>query len=209
MEVGIGPHVDHDVQDADFNETRLPSQKYNDQCTGLEHDLVEAAAARQSEIDFAWRLKAFEPRPRTEAYQRMGPKPFGMRWIDCNKGDGQRRELRSRLVVQETRQTSTISVSDIAAVTSSTPPLDVVRLFCTLMMSMKGAGGAPLVLQFRAGLTIRAKNVTCSPFSPQELISDYSYSRGGGAELFSNYSYSRGRCMELFSNSGAAWKDRK
>ena len=26
VEVGIGPHVDHDVQDADFNETRLPSQ---------------------------------------------------------------------------------------------------------------------------------------------------------------------------------------
>ena len=33
-------------------------------------------------------------------------------------------------------------------------------------------------------------------FFSQELISDYSYSRGGGAELFSNYSYSRGRGME-------------
>ena len=78
----------------------------------------------------------------------MGRKPFGMRWIDCNKGDEQRPELRSRLVVQETRQTSTISVSDIAAVTSSTPPLEVVRLFCSLMKSMKGTGGEPLVLQF-------------------------------------------------------------
>ena len=78
----------------------------------------------------------------------MGRKPFGMRWIDCNKGDEQRPELRSRLVVQETRQTSTISVSDIAAVTSSTPPLEVVRSFCSLMMSMKGTGGEPLALQF-------------------------------------------------------------
>ena len=78
----------------------------------------------------------------------MGRKPFGMRWIDCNKGDEQRPGLRSRMVVQETRQTSTISVSDIAAVTSSTPPPEVVRLFCSLMMSMKGAGGEPLVLQF-------------------------------------------------------------
>ena len=76
VEVGIGPHVDHDVQDVDFNETRLPSQKYFDQYTSLELDPVGAAAARQSEIDFAWRLKAFEPRPRTEAYQRMGRKPF-------------------------------------------------------------------------------------------------------------------------------------
>ena len=62
--------------------------------------------------------------------------------------DEQRPELRSRLVVQETRQTSTISVSDVEAVTSSTPPLEVVRLFCSLMMSMKGTGGEPLVLQF-------------------------------------------------------------
>ena len=136
VEVGIGLHVDHDVQDADFN-------KYYDQYTGLELDPVGAAAARQSESDFAWRLKAFEPRPRTEAYQRMGRKPFGMRWIDCNKGDEQRPELRSRLVVQETRQTGTISASDIAAVTSSTPPPEVVRLFCSLMMSMKV--GEPLV----------------------------------------------------------------
>ena len=112
----------------------VPSLKFSDQFTGLELDPVGAAAARQSEIDFAWRLKAFEPRPRTEAYQ--------------HKGDEQRPELRSRLVVQETRQTSTISVSDIAAVTSSTPPLEVVRSFCSLMMSKKGAGGEPLVLQF-------------------------------------------------------------
>ena len=71
-----------------------------------------------------------------------------MRWIDCNRGDEQRLELRNRLVVRETRQTGTISVSDIAAVTSSTPPLEVVRLFCSLMMSMKGAGGEPLLVQF-------------------------------------------------------------
>ena len=73
FEVEIGPHVDHDVQDADFNETRLRSQKCYDQYTGLELD-VETAAARQSEIDFAWRLKESEPRPQTEAYQRMGRK---------------------------------------------------------------------------------------------------------------------------------------
>ena len=46
MEVGIGPHVDDNVHDADFNETRLPSQKYYDQYTGMELDPVGAAAAR-------------------------------------------------------------------------------------------------------------------------------------------------------------------
>ena len=141
VEVGIGPHVDVDVRDADLNETRLPSQKYYDQYTGLDLDPVGAAAARQSEIDFAWRLKSFEPRPWTEAYQRMGRKPFGMRWIDCNKGDEQRPGASESF--GRPRDTS-----DIAAVTSSTPLLEVVRLFCSLMMSMKGASGEPLVLQF-------------------------------------------------------------
>ena len=76
VEVGIGPHVDDDVQDADFNETRLPSQKYYDQYTGLELDPVGAVAARQSEIDFAWRLEAFEPRPRTGSVSANGTEAF-------------------------------------------------------------------------------------------------------------------------------------
>ena len=41
VEVGIGPHVDHDVQVADFKETRLPSQKYYDQYTGWNSTLLE------------------------------------------------------------------------------------------------------------------------------------------------------------------------
>ena len=50
--------------------------------------------------------------------------------------------------------------------------------------------------------TIRAKKYFMQSVFPQELISDYSCSRGGGAELFSNYSYSRGGATELISNSG-------
>ena len=48
--------------------------------------------------------------------------------------------------------------------------------------------------------TIVAKIITCSFFSAWELISDYSYSWGGGTELISNYSYSRGGGAELISN---------
>ena len=44
--------------------------------------------------------------------------------------------------------------------------------------------------------TIRAKIITCSPFFLEELISDYSYSRGRCTELFSNSGYSRSRGME-------------
>ena len=72
------------------------------------------------------------------------------------------------------------------------------RVACATSIFSKEASHCTLAIQ----ITIRAKIITCSPFSPQELISDYSYSRGGGAELFSNYNYSCGRCTELFSNSG-------
>ena len=120
-------------KDADFNETRLPSQKYYDQYTGLELVPFGAAAARQAEIDFARRQKTFEPRPQAETYQRTGRKPFGMRWIDCNEGDEQGLELRSRLVVQETRQASQTS-----------PPS-----FVLLPNGVnEGCGGEPLILQF-------------------------------------------------------------
>ena len=40
------------------------------------------------------------------------------------------------------------NLTDIAAVTSSTPPIEVVRLYSSLMISLKRAGGEPLVLQF-------------------------------------------------------------
>ena len=33
-------------------------------------------------------------------------------------------------------------------------------------------------------ITIAAKSITCSPFCSEQLMSDYSYSRGGGFELF-------------------------
>ena len=104
--------------------------------------------ARADELAFARKLEAFEPRPISEAYELMGRAPFGTRWIDCNKGDDAKPELRSRLVVQETRKTSTIAIDDIAAVTSATPPLEVVRLFLSLGMSMKSPTGEPLVWQF-------------------------------------------------------------
>ena len=104
VEVGIGPHVDDDVQDADFNETQLNSQKHYDQYTGLEFDPVGAAAARQADI-------APTPGGSVSAY---GTEDFRTRWVDCNKGDEQRPERRSRLVVQETRQTSTTSASRIS-----------------------------------------------------------------------------------------------
>ena len=75
--------------------------------------------------------------------QHMRQAPYATRWLDHNKGDASKPEYRSRHVVQETCRTSTIPKDDVAATTSSTPPLEVVRLFCGFAMSLAG-----VVLQF-------------------------------------------------------------
>ena len=60
---------------------------------------------------------------------------FGVRWVDVNRGDKDNPEVRSRLVVQETRRVSTIAVDDAGATFSATPPLECVRMLLSLAMS--------------------------------------------------------------------------
>ena len=147
--MGVGVHIDEDMPDPEcIGEDLSDGAQYYDQYTGLLLSKAGVVKARKDEIAFAKTLEAFEPRPRAEAIRKMGRPPFGTRWIDSNKGDSESPDLRSRLVVLETRRTSTIDIEDIASVTSSTPPLEVVRLFMSLMMSLKGPKGEPLVLQF-------------------------------------------------------------
>jgi hypothetical protein len=148
IESGIGPHVDEDVPDPTFEIEEVEYGKIYDIYTGVELDPVMVRGARQEELNFADKLGAWEPRTRAEAFERMSRAPYGSRWLDHNKGDEERKEYRSRLVVQETRRSSTIPIDDIASVTSSTPPLEIVRLFCSLCMTLTGPRGEQLVMQF-------------------------------------------------------------
>ena len=83
-----------------------------------------AGAARKEELRVEPALEL-----RAEAWERMGLVSCGVRWLDHNYGDAERREQRSSLVVQEARRTAS---------TSSTPPLEGVRLSCSWAMSMTG-----------------------------------------------------------------------
>ena len=55
--------------------------------------------------------------------------------LDVNKGYDQRPEVRCRLVVQETKNRSTIAVGDIAATFSATPPLEALRFILSLAVT--------------------------------------------------------------------------
>ena len=164
VEVGIGPHVDDDAPEplplgaqllatSDFDDGEKKNddddgKRYYDEYTGLELRADGVRASRQEELDFFEKLDVWDIRSRKEALQRSGRSPLGTRWIDTNKGDQRREEYRSRLVVQETRRASSIDPGDIAAVTSSTPPLEAMRVLLSACMTWTKIDGQDWVLQF-------------------------------------------------------------
>ena len=80
--------------------------------------------------------------------EKMGTNPFPVGWIDSNKGDDTKVDYRSRLVVKETKHVSTIASDDVAAVTSSTPPLEAIRLLLCAAMTWNCTPDDPYVVQF-------------------------------------------------------------
>eukprot|EP00971_Amphidinium_carterae_P247073 4906834-Amphidinium_carterae.1 len=65
-----------------------------------------------------WRYSTVE-----EAYTETGRKPYGVRWVDSDKSPNpETPDLRSRLVVQETRGNS--SIGDVMSTFAATPPLE-------------------------------------------------------------------------------------
>eukprot|EP00971_Amphidinium_carterae_P276809 5493465-Amphidinium_carterae.1 len=71
-----------------------------------------------------------------EALSLTERRPYGVRWVDSDKSPNpETPDLRSRLVVQETRGNSSIAVGDVMSTFAATPPLETLRLLCSLCMS--------------------------------------------------------------------------
>ena len=107
------------MREVDFEEVGKTDQKYYDHCMGLELDSSGVWAARQEELNVV--------RAKTRARSVSGGTIAT--WA-------KRPVLRSMMVVHEMRRTRMMETEDIAAMTSSTPPLETVRLFCSLMVSI-------------------------------------------------------------------------
>ena len=146
--VEAGTHIDEDPPEAKFDFSHLDNAKIYDQYTGVALEVEKVAKARTEELDFAAKLGAWETRTKVGAYARMGRAPFPVGWIDHNKGDNVTEDYRSRMVVKETKRVSTIASDDIAAVTSSTPPLEGIRLFLCAAMTWASTPDDPYVMQF-------------------------------------------------------------
>eukprot|EP00971_Amphidinium_carterae_P005406 108142-Amphidinium_carterae.1 len=132
-------HVDEPEEDFPHPGWVTPAQEhFVDEYTGelLPRDGI--CQARWAEMDYLRKLGVWEYVPYEQAKTATGRAPIGTRWVDCDKKGGaepDNPEYRSRLVVQETRGNSTIAKDDIAATFSATPPLEGLRMLCSLAIS--------------------------------------------------------------------------
>ena len=108
-------------------------RQFWDENTGelLPPELV--AASRSEELQFMNGWRVWDEVPISECVQRTGKKPLGSRWVDVNKGDFVRPDVRSRLVAQEIAHHRN---DDFYA---ATPPLEALRMLLSVLASTRGA----------------------------------------------------------------------
>ncbi|CAJ1440802.1 unnamed protein product, partial [Effrenium voratum] len=100
-----------------------------DEVSGKALEASKVQAARAEEIDYAQRYQVWTVVDTDECYKATGKPPISTRWIDLDKGDINRPNYRSRLVVQEVRS------SEIEAIFAATPPLESIRMLLSLQRS--------------------------------------------------------------------------
>jgi len=115
-----------------------PQGAVYDEYTG---DLLAAglvAVAREEEVSVMEEWQVWEEVPVAECFKATGKRPLGGRWVDCNKGDQQKPDVRSRWVAK-----------DIARYKSdeffaATPPLEAMRLIVSEAASQGEKQGSEL-----------------------------------------------------------------
>ena len=102
------------------------------------------AKGREAEMDFlqkdlgAWSYDKIE-----NCVRETGKQP--MTWVDINKGDDMRPNVRCRLCVQETKRRSPMDIVDTF---SATPPYEALRLMVSMTMTPRNIEEANHVLLF-------------------------------------------------------------
>ncbi|CAK0875118.1 unnamed protein product [Prorocentrum cordatum] len=150
---GVGPVPDEEAQyfKPDAPPGAAESDKwYWDDVNGGWLDPAGVRAARQEELAWMKHREVFEPSDEETCRRLTGRAPLRTRWVDTNKGDEQRPKYRSRLVAMEIKAAKKASEQMSASeLFSSTPPLEAVKLLCSLMVSMgRSPRGLPLKIGF-------------------------------------------------------------
>ena len=91
--------------------------------------------ARDEEVTYMVGRDIWTEKPVAECWEKTGKPPVSIRWVDTNKGDDQKRNYRSRMVVKEFKgKYKGLSAAELF---SSMPPLEALKLLASLMVSKK------------------------------------------------------------------------
>ena len=145
-----GPVPEEPEPEVDWDSYKVPSagKVYYDSNTGAELDPEQVVKARTDELGWIHRQKVYTKVPLEECYQNTGHPPITLKWLDRNKGDEQRPNYRSRLVVREVKKSSRTDVLPEHESFSAMPPLEALKLLCSIMVSTKTSkAGKPLKLK--------------------------------------------------------------
>ena len=84
-------HVQHDEEEW---------KAYWDDISGEKMDSDLTKAARAEEVEGIHKMKVYQKVPISMCLDETGKRPIGSRWVDTNKGDKSKPQIRSRLVAQ-------------------------------------------------------------------------------------------------------------
>ena len=146
-----GPVPEHPlIEDdgvVDHHEDYLTDEEFDDDVNGGVLDPRLVRAAREEELRWLRRRNTWTKVPWDQAISESGKQPISLRWVDTNKGDDQRPDYRSRLVVREIRRGKSRVLPD-AQLFSSMPPLEALKTLCSLNMTLKSkTSGKPYKMQ--------------------------------------------------------------
>ncbi len=120
-------------------------EEFRDNITGqvLDHDAVKKA--RAEELTLIDKLGVWVEVPEAQCYQSTGRAPISTRWVDINKGDDERVEIRSRLVARELKAQQQREGQTRDDVFSATPPHEGIRLLFSLAMTEDGVDDKKMI----------------------------------------------------------------
>ncbi|CAE7443546.1 unnamed protein product [Symbiodinium sp. CCMP2592] len=105
--------------------------------TGAELDPRKVAEARASELAWVKKQGVYEKVDDSICWSETGRPPITLKWVDCNKGEDVKDNFRSRLVVREVKSQGQAALIPDYARFSSMPPLEGLKILCSLLTSMK------------------------------------------------------------------------
>ena len=165
-----GPSPDEDTRLEDYEEEFLPtcSEKkvgktgeedpiFYDDVTGVQLSTEGVLKAREEELAWVHKAKIYEKRPLDECWSVTGKPPITLKWIDRNKGDRERPNYRSHIVVREIKKQHGALPRHMLF--SNMPPLEAAKLLCSDLATRKKS---------RSGKALQLALCDISPGDEQE-----------------------------------------